>query len=276
VSGFQLFNAGISHGRRRKCRLRGAAFIAALITAPITALTATAATAMEREDFADYVWGRAGDGEIIHRVSTGKAYDTVTGRMVARLEGHEVAIAVRSKTEPGTVYHIARAMLLYRHPETDAVMEAYPSSDPEALTGISAYSHENGAFVWRLGRPNGGAPPRTIPGTVECDRQGSVLYCLRGHAYDSEAGMSVLEYRWMVDRTASSVQAAARSEFAETEPPHPGISEGPIMIRLSSYRAPSWKAVPATLREWIETESPGLATLPDDTTALIEAAGFMP
>ena len=232
--------------------------------------------AMEREDFADYVWGRAGDGGIIHRVSTGQAYDIVSGKMVARLEGHEVAIAVSSETEPGTIYHIARAMLLYRHPETDAVLTAYPGSDPEALTAVSAYSYSNGAFLWRLGSPASEAPPRTIPGRVDCERQGPVLYCLRSSAYDSTEGMSVLEYRWTVDRTASSVEAAARSEFAETEPPHPGISQGPVLIRLSSYRAATWNDVPATLRAWIEKEGPGFATLPGDTRALVEAAGFAP
>lgn len=251
-----------------------------LSTASFTALTflfpATAAMAMERADFADYVWGRAGDGDIIHRVSTGTAYDIDSGELVARLEGHEVAVAVASETEPGTVYHISRALLLYRHPETDAVLTAYPGSDPQALTSVSAYSYIDGAFVYRFGSPVNDTPPRTIPGRVDCERQGPVLYCLRGTAYDSDTGLSVLEYRWTVDRTASSPEAASRSEFAETEPPHPGISEAPILIRLTAYRSPTWDAVPDTLKEWIETEAPGFATLPGDFSALIRAAGFAP
>ncbi len=236
----------------------------------------TVAIAMDREDFADYVWGRAGDGEIIYRVSTGMAYDIDSGEVVARLEGHEVARAVAAKSEPGTIYHIARAMLIYRHPETDAVLTVYPGDDPEALTSVSAYSYSNGTLVYRLGIPSGDTPPRTISGPVDCERQGPVLYCLRGTSYEAEEGRSVIEYRWMVDRTASSVEAAVRAEFAETEPPHPGISEGPVMIRLTSYRAASWDAVPNTLRAWIEAQAPGFATLPADTTALIEAAGFVP
>jgi hypothetical protein len=242
----------------------------------IGSLIAADVMAMDQADFADYVWGRAGDGAITHRVSTGTARDIDSGKMVARLEGNEVAMAVQSKTEPGTVYHIARAFLLYRDPDTDAVLAAYPSSDPDAQTGVSAYSYVDGAFVWRLGSPANDAPPRTMPGRVDCERQGPVLYCLRGTSYDREAGMTVLEYRWTVDRTASSPEAAARTEFAETEPPSPGISEGPVMIRLTSYRAPAWEAVPDTLREWIETEAPGFAILPDDIAALIEAAGFAP
>jgi hypothetical protein len=234
------------------------------------------AAPMAQEDFADYVWGRAGGGEIIYRVSSGFAYDIDSGEVVARLEGHEVARAVSSSTEPGTVYHIARAMLLYRHPETDAVFEAYPGSDPEALTAVSAYRFSDGAFQWRFGRPASGAPPRVMPGGVDCDHQGTVLQCMRSLSRMDDTGMSVIEYRWTVDRSAASPQAAARSEFAETEPPHPGISEGPIMIRLSSYRAPSWEDVPETLRTWIEEEAPGFATLPDDVEALIRDAGYTP
>ena len=246
------------------------------VGALITGLLSSSASAMDREDFADYVWGRAGDGEIIYRVSTGAAYDIDTGKVVARLEGHEVARAVKSTAEPGTVYHVARAMLIYRHPETDAVLDVYPGSDPDALTSVSAYSHKDGAFIYRFGSPASNMPPRTIPGRVDCERQGPVLYCLRGTSYEAEEGRSVLEYRWTVDRTSSSLEAAARSEFAETEPPHPGISEGPVLIRLTSYRAPDWESVPDTLREWVETQAPGFATLPEDTTALIEAAGFAP
>ncbi len=231
---------------------------------------------MEREHFADYVWGRAGDGEIIHRVSTGMAYDIDSGEVVARLEGHEIAQAVPSKSEPGTIYHVARAMLLYRHPETDAVLTVYPGSDPEAQTSVSAYSHSGNAFVYRFGSPNNNAPPRTIPGRVDCERQGPVLFCLRGTSYEAEEGRSVLEYRWTVDRTATSIEAAARAEFAETEPPHPGISEGPVLIRLTSYRPASWETVPDTLKTWIETQAPGFATLPADLNALIQAAGFSP
>jgi hypothetical protein len=167
-------------------------------------------------------------------------------------------------------------MLLYRHPETDAVFEAYPGSDPEALTAVSAYSFSDGAFQWRFGRPASGAPPRIMPGGVDCNHQGTVLQCMRSLSRMDEAGMSVIEYRWTVDRSAASAEARARSEFAETEPPHPGISEGPIMIRLSSYRAPDWESVPETLKTWIEDEAPGFATLPDDVEALIRAAGFAP
>ncbi len=232
--------------------------------------------ALDQADFADYVWGRAGDGAIIHRVSTGTAHDIDSGKMVARIEGHEVAIAVPSKTEPGTVYHIARVVLLYLDPETDAVLVAYPGRDPVAQTMVSAYSTVNGAFVWRLGSLTNDTPPRTMPGQIDCERQGPVLYCLRGTTQNSKEGMTVVEYRWTVDRTASSPEAAARTEFAETEPPSKGISEGPLMIRLTSYRAPAWKAVPDTLRKWIESEAPAFANLPDDTTALIEAAGFAP
>lgn len=82
-------------------------------------------------------------------------------------------------------------MLIYRDPETDAVLAVYPGSDPDALTGVSAYSHVDGDFVWRLGSPASGA-------------------------------------------------------------------------------------LPHTLKQWIETEAPGFATLPDDIAALIEAAGFAP
>lgn len=240
------------------------------------ALLGSSATAMEREHFADYVWGRAGDGEVIHRVSTGMAYDIDSGEVVARLEGHEIAQAVPSKSEPGTIYHVARAMLLYRHPETHAVLTVYPGNDPISLTSVSAYSYTEDGFVYRFGSPNNSAPPRTIPGEVTCEKQGPVLSCVRGTSYKAEDGRSVLEYRWTVDRTATSPEAAARAEFAETEPPHAGISKGPVMIRLTSYRATSWDTVPESLRVWIEKEAPGFATLPGDTVALIEAAGFAP
>lgn len=237
---------------------------------------AVEATAMDQADFDDYVWGRAGGGELIHRVSTGKAYDIESGDTVARLEGHEVAIAVPSVSEPGTTFHITRAVLLYRALGTDEVLVAYPGKNPEALTGVNAYTFRNGALVWRLGMPDAKAAPRTIPGAIECDRQGTVLFCLRSASYDSEKGMSVLEYRWTVDRAASSIQAAARSEFAETEPSTKGVSRGPVMIRLTSYRVPGWDAVPDTLRQWIETHAPGFASLPEDLTGLIKAAGFAP
>lgn len=229
---------------------------------------------MEPQDFEDYVWGRAGNGELVYRVSTGKAYDIDSGEMVARLEGIEVARAVRSDADSNTVFHIGRAVLLYRHPVSDVVLEAYPGSDPAAQTLVSAYSYENNALVWRLGIPNADAPPRMLPGGVDCERQGPVLYCLRGSSYDSPAGMSVLEYRWTVDRTAPAIEASSRAEFAETEPPNPAISDGPLLIRLSSYRVSSWATVPPSLREWVEVQAPGFATLPENLPTLIEAAGF--
>ena len=246
------------------------------VAALIGTIIAADVMAMDQTDFTDYVWGRAGDGAIIHRVSIGTAYDIESGKLVARVEGHEVAMAVPSMTEPGTVYHIARAMLLYRDPVSDAVLAVYPGSDPDALTGVSAYSHVDGDFVWRLGSPANGTPPRTVGERVDCERQGVVLYCLLGASYDSEAGIKVLEYRWTVDRTASSPEAAARVEFAEIKPLTPGVSERPLLLRLTSYRAPAWEAVPHTLRQWIETQAPGFATLPDDATALVKAAGFAP
>lgn len=71
--------------------------------------TTTAALDMDQADFEDYLWGRAGAGEITHRASTGRAYDIHSGDMVARLEGHEFAIAVASRTDPGTVLFCLRA-----------------------------------------------------------------------------------------------------------------------------------------------------------------------
>lgn len=231
--------------------------------------------AMEPEDFDDYVWGRAGDGHLTHRVSVGNAYDMTTGDLVARLEGHEVAIAVPSVSEPGTIFHIARAFLLYRDPQSGAVLAAYPGSDPQALTAVSAYSFDDG-FRWHLGSPNDDASPRLIPGTVDCERQGPMLFCERASVYNREEGMTILEYRWTVDRTAPSVEAAARVEFAEIEPPEPGkgVSDSPLLIRLTSYRVAAWSNVPASVRSWIEEEAPGFASLPGDLDALIEAAGF--
>lgn len=233
--------------------------------------------AMSQAEFEEYVWGRAGGGEVIHRVSTGYAYESTTGKRVSRMEGHEIAIAIASETEPGTIYHIARAVVLYRDPDTDAVQFAYPSADAEAMTAVNAYSRDaDGGFVWRLGRPYGDGPPRTMPGTVACERQGSVLQCLRDHTYTDAEGTTVLEYRWLTDRSATTPEAAARIEFAEIEPPNPKLAEGRLLIRLSSYRAADWQAVPESLRSWIETDAPDFAKLPDDPAALIEAAGFAP
>lgn len=242
----------------------------------IGSLIAADVMAMDPEDFTDYVWGRAGDGANIHRVSIGTAHDIGSGKMLARVEGYEVARAVPSKTEPGTIYQVSRALLLYRDPETNALLAVYPDSDPAALTGVSAYTYADGGLIWRVGSPTNDAPPRTIAGRVDCERQGPVLYCRHGTSYDSKEGMTVLEYRWTVDRTASSPAAAARMEFAETEPPASGIFEGPVMKRLTAYRVPSWEGVPDTLRQWVEAEAPGFTSLPDDMAALIEAAGFAP
>jgi len=246
--------------------------VAALISATIAANV----MAMDQADFTDYVWGRTGDGSLVHRVSIGTAYDIESGKILARVEGHEVAMTIPSMAEPGTVYHIARAMLLYRDPESDAVLAVYPGSDPDVQTGVSAYSHVDGDFVWRLGNPANGTPPRTVAERVDCERQGSVLYCVLSASYDTEAGIKTLEYRWTVDRTASSPEAAARVEFAEIKPLTPGVSERPLLLRLTSYRASAWEAVPTTLRLWIETEAPGFATLPVDAPALVKAAGFAP
>ena len=150
------------------------------VAALIGTLIAANVMAMDQSDFTDYVWGRAGDGGIIHRVSIGTAYDIESGKLLARVEGHEVAMAVPSMTEPGTVYHIARAMLLYRDPVSNAVLAVYPGSDPDALTGVSAYSHVDGDFVWRLGSPANDTPPRTVGGAAhsqKMDRDGSPGFC---------------------------------------------------------------------------------------------------
>lgn len=239
-------------------------------------LTTTGAMALEIQDFEDFVWGRAGNGNIVYRVSTGKAYDINNGKVVANLEGLELAQAARSASDPNAVYHVSRAVLLYRHPLTNEVLLAYPGSDPNAQTLVNAYSHIENAFHWRLGIPSSEMPPRTLPGTVECERQGPVLHCMRHSSYASTAGRTVLEYRWSINRTGASGEATSRAEFAETEPANPLISEGPLMIRLTSYSVSSWQAVPNSLRGWVESQAPQFGALPDELTPLIEAAGFKP
>jgi hypothetical protein len=243
----------------------------------LTTVLSTGVQAMGPEHFVDYVWGRAGGGELIHRLSIGWAYDISSGRIVAKLEGLETAMAIPSVAEPGTVYHVARVVLLYRDPTTGAVLAEYPGRDPEALTSVSAYSFD-GQFRWSLGDPGNDAPPIVIPGTVDCQTQGTTLFCERSSVYPRENGATVLEYRWTVDRGAASIEAAARSEFVETEPSEPekGVSDGPLMIRLTSYRVPDWEALPPTLRDWVEQEAPGFAVLPEPVRATIEAAGFSP
>jgi hypothetical protein len=250
---------------------RSASALPALVALAASALAALPAAAggFTPANFAAWIDLRAGsDGQPVYWYATGHVMDSVTGEVVSRIDGVDVALAFRDPAKPDTWVQLSRKIFILLDPKTGERQRG-PDGQPRRATAypfqVKTYTLRGDEIVYSVESHDSARvfsePPRT------------------NYTARELGGVTHYNYAMFIDRVRVDGQRSQRFEVNDfflragrdlADPERyqytwVGTGPGPVVSSVLSWRYRSFDAMPGeALKAFIRTEAPLWLAPPKD------------
>jgi hypothetical protein len=249
----------ILRGRIRGWRARLGSLACAL-AAMLLGSSPAAAGGFDRALFDVFVESNMGtDGKPIYYYSTGTVRTFPGGRLLATIEGVDMARLLRRDAD-GTVHKASRKFYILRDPDTGAVIEQIDGQPNDRYFYPYQYMtfRLEGDRLVGTSTQGSGAALRTVDigSAMEARRIGDIVAFSALNAREAPDGSGSFEmYEFWVTPQRARLRPSATLTLTLVNW-HP-IGQGkPVYTHRTSWRVDRYAALPASIREYIEAKAP--------------------
>jgi len=239
--------------------------LAALTLAPVP----SGAGGFTRTNFTAWIDMRAGtDGKPVYWYATGHVMDNVTGEVVSRIDGVDVALAFRDPAKPDTWVQLSRKIFILLDPKSGK-RQLGPDGKPRRATAypfqVKTYTLQGDEILYSVESHDSARvfsePPRT---NYTARQLGGVTHYNYAMFIDRVRVDGQRSQRFEVNdfflRTGKDLADPERYQYTWV-----GTGPGPVVSSVLSWRYGSFDAMPGeALKDFIRSEAPLWLAPPKD------------
>jgi hypothetical protein len=254
-------------------RFRAAALSAALALLFASAVVAPAHAAdpsvggFDRDSFRAYVSAQGGERAPLMFVYRGTTLDVPSGRVLAVVDGFQIAHATLPDAQ-GRAYAWRRAFLLYRDATSGVVLRHYPdvrasrTAPPLSITRLALIGDVLEPIA--LSGVRGGPPRRVVANErLAARRDGRDFVFQRVLTPPNPIEQPVEIMETLVRSSGGTARDRLRMSMTKVANNTDFLPPGGRHVLYMTWRpVERWADVPESLRQFVDTEAPGMKTLP--------------
>jgi hypothetical protein len=227
--------------------------------------TAVAGTGegFDQQSFERFASMRAGEGEPVYWYTIGTVYSYPDGRALYAMEGIDTARRLPDG-EDGTVHQASRKVFFYRDLETGEVLREADGQTVEPIAydyQYITYALVDGAIVTYVEQGAGPRLQRIGPvENIQLRRIGETLVFSAPLFLDFPTGAGRYQafenYDFFIHPEDSGLSVPNQLSWVRYGDRPPFAGPGNAIIHLVSWRVDSYEALPASMREYLESDAP--------------------
>jgi len=221
------------------------------------------AAGIDRELFDTWIEARVGDGEPVYWYSIGTVRAYPSGDLLFTMEGYDTARMHRPDPERPYAHQYNRKTYIFRDPETGEVLSEYRGNDVEPVAypyQFITYELKDSAIETFVEQGSGDRLSRMWPGyDISARRLGDAVVYTAPVYLDfpipgtDQRYQAFENYDFFIQPGGEVPNQLSWVRYGDC----PRWSGGePCIMHLVTWRVDTYADVPATLRDWIESEAP--------------------
>lgn len=250
-----------------------------LLAAVVLAAPAAIAGGFDRAAFTAYVDSQGNrDAPRLYAYS-GTVYDVPSGKILATVDGYQQARTFGAAAPDGPAFVVRRAFLLYRAADDGRVLRVYPdvraarTAPPLSITRLALAGDRVASTA--ISGTRGEARRITVPEQLDARREAAHWVFRRVLAPPNPIEQPV-EIQEVVVRDAA-VPTPERIRWVMTKVANNTDflpAGGRHLLHLTWRPVDRWDELPASVRDFMDREAPGLKTLPGTLEAALAELGL--
>jgi hypothetical protein len=257
--------------------MRGIVLLMLLLSAPSPGFAQTGG--FDRAAFDAYVESLGGLDAPRAYGYRGTVYDVPSGRVVARVEGYQIARAFRDAARPDEAVLVRRAFLIYRAAESEAVLAYYPDIREKTIgrppLSVVRLTLAGDRVTTRAVTGLGGKPTSiSLPEQLSAAREGAAFVFRRVLA-PPDPQQQPVEITETVRRAEGAPPERIRTTMTKVANNQSFLPPGGRhLLHLVWRPAARFEDLPAGVQKLIEAEAPMMKSLPETLAAALAEAGL--
>jgi hypothetical protein len=210
---------------------------------------------------------------------TGTVYDVPSGKIIATVDGYQLARVFRDPATPNEAIVVRRAFLLYRDPASGAILSYYPDVREKSVgkppLSLARLTREGDRVSTRAVTGLGGKPTSlSLPEQSSVAREGTDIVFRRVLA-PPDPQQQPVEVTEMVLRAGGSPPERVRITMTKVANNQSFLPPGGRhLLHLIWRPVARFEDLPPVVRKLIDEEAPMMKSLPETLAAALKEAGL--